>query len=242
MINTTRIEIEPTKTHRPLNTLLYSIVPVCGFAVILVFAFFVYYRHKTPSLGRGAITVDEELHMCVPPSPDLIGHLPNVQFIEILSRGQYCTVWKANYLKETVAVKVISVHEKASWLAERDFYTNCNLNHDNILKFITAEIQIECQLEYWLITEYHEKGSLADYLKQNVISWNDFCKVTASVASGLAYLHSEMYRDKPCIAHRDVKSKNILVKKDLSCCIADFGLATKFEAGNTPGDTHGQVC
>ena len=146
VINTTRIEIEPTKIHRPLNTLLYSIVPVCGFAVILVFAFFVYYRHKTPSLGRGAITVDEELHMCVPPSPDLIGHLPNVQFIEILSRGQYCTVWKANYLKETVAVKVISVHEKASWLAERDFYTNCNLNHDNILSLSQQRPKLNASL------------------------------------------------------------------------------------------------
>ncbi len=28
-------------------------------------------------------------------------------------------------------------------------------------------------------------------------------------------------------AHRDMKTKNILVKKDLSCCIADLGLAVK---------------
>jgi len=30
-------------------------------------------------------------------------------------------------------------------------------------------------------------------------------------------------------AHRDLKTKNILVKKDLSCCIADLGLAIKEE-------------
>ena len=29
------------------------------------------------------------------------------------------------------------------------------------------------------------------------------------------------------IAHRDIKSPNILVKKDFSCCIADLGLAVK---------------
>lgn len=38
---------------------------------------------------------------------------------------------------------------------------------------------------------------------------------------------------KVAIAHRDLKTKNILVKKDLSCCIADLGLAVK-EVRNRP--------
>lgn len=33
---------------------------------------------------------------------------------------------------------------------------------------------------------------------------------------------------KPAMAHRDIKSKNILVKKNGSCCIADLGLAVKY--------------
>ena len=36
---------------------------------------------------------------------------------------------------------------------------------------------------------------------------------------------------KPGIAHRDLKSKNILVKHDLSCVVADFGLAVLQETG-----------
>lgn len=33
---------------------------------------------------------------------------------------------------------------------------------------------------------------------------------------------------KPAMAHRDIKTKNILVKKNGSCCIADLGLAVKY--------------
>lgn len=33
---------------------------------------------------------------------------------------------------------------------------------------------------------------------------------------------------KPAMAHRDIKSKNILVKRDGSCCIADLGLAVRY--------------
>lgn len=35
---------------------------------------------------------------------------------------------------------------------------------------------------------------------------------------------------KPGIAHRDLKSKNILVKKNGMCAIADLGLAVRHDA------------
>lgn len=69
-----------------------------------------------------------------------------------------------------------------------------------------------------------------DYLKSNTLDVKALLKLAYSSMSGLCHLHTEIYgtQGKPAIAHRDLKSKNILVKKNGSCCIADLGLAVKF--------------
>jgi serine/threonine protein kinase len=64
------------------------------------------------------------------------------------------------------------------------------------------------------------------------------------MVEGLTFLHEEcppkgsVKEQKPSIAHRDFKSKNVLIKNDMTACIADFGLAMELEE---IGDTHGQV-
>lgn len=81
-----------------------------------------------------------------------------------------------------------------------------------------------------LITDYHEHGSLYDHLQSHVLDPPSLLLMASSIASGLSHLHTEIFgtRGKPAIAHRDIKSKNILVKRNGECCIADFGLAVKY--------------
>ena len=143
--------------------------------------------------------------------------------------------------------KLLKFQDKESWLREKDIYSLPQMNHPNILHYIGVEKHGENLLtEFWLISEFHERGSLCDYLKANLITWQELCKIGEGIARGLMYIHEEIPATKcdalkPSIAHRDFKSKNVLLKKDLTACVADFGLALIFHPGQAPGDTHGQV-
>lgn len=53
-------------------------------------------------------------------------------------------------------------------------------------------------------------------------SWPTRSKICIGVARGLAFLHEEV---RPYIVHRDIKASNILLDKDLTPKISDFGLA-----------------
>ncbi|KAF0028645.1 hypothetical protein F2P81_019732 [Scophthalmus maximus] len=100
--------------------------------------------------------------------------------------------------------------------------------------------------EHVAVKIFPAQGSLSDFLKGNVVSWTELCHVAETMACGLAYLHEDVPRHrgegpKPAIAHRDFKSKNIMLRSDLTAIIGDFGLAVLFEPGTPPGETHGQV-
>ena len=70
--------------------------------------------------------------------------------------------------------------------------------------------------QLWLVTDYLERGSLYDYLQLVTLDVESMLKMAVSIASGLAHLHIEIVgtQGKPAIAHRDLKTKNILVKRN----------------------------
>ena len=148
----------------------------------------------------------------------------------LIGRGRYGQVWRGYYKGEDVAVKVFQSIEETSWLHEVDIYNKCGLRHPNILRFIAADrSDAGMFIENWLIAEYCENGNLYDYLQCYVLAEATVVAMAGDIASGLVFIHSVITgtEGKASIAHRDLKSRNILVKKDLSLVIGDFGLAIR---------------
>ncbi|XP_022103298.1 activin receptor type-1-like isoform X2 [Acanthaster planci] len=151
-----------------------------------------------------------------------------ITLVEQVGKGRFGEVWRGNWQGENVAVKIFNSIDEKSWFRETEIYNTVMLRHDNILGFIASDMtsRNSCT-QLWLITHYHEFGSLYDYLNRNILDPKMAIRLALSAASGLVHLHTEICcnNSKLAIAHRDIKSKNILVKENHTCCIADLGLA-----------------
>lgn len=181
-----------------------------------------------------------------------------IQLCCVIGKGRFGEVWRGRWRGENVAVKIFSSREECSWFREAEIYQTVMLRHENILGFIAADnkgiinliftvlkkvylfkfclfffffftIDNGTWTQLWLVTDYHENGSLFDYLTTHTVDSKTMLTMALSIATGLAHLHMDIVgtRGKPAIAHRDLKSKNILVKSNLSCAIGDLGLAVR---------------
>ncbi|XP_072020591.1 TGF-beta receptor type-2-like [Amphiura filiformis] len=161
----------------------------------------------------------------------------------VIGRGRFGAVWKAHHKhgdgKTHLAVKVFQDFDSASWNVEKELFTDesVTLHHDNVIEFIAAEVRRvgydQQNKQFWLVTKYYPKGSLQDYLTARTTTWHELCRLSGSAARGLAHLHADVYGShglhKIPVAHRDLKSSNVLVKDNGECVIADFGLAIKLD-------------
>ncbi|KAK7809655.1 hypothetical protein U0070_010451 [Myodes glareolus] len=163
-----------------------------------------------------------------------------VALVECVGKGRYGEVWRGSWHGESVAVKIFSSRDEQSWFRETEIYNTVLLRHDNILgkkgtRFIASDMTSRnSSTQLWLITHYHEHGSLYDFLQRQTLEPQLALRLAVSAACGLAHLHVEIFgtQGKPAIAHRDLKSRNVLVKSNLQCCIADLGLAVMHSQGS----------
>lgn len=151
-----------------------------------------------------------------------------IDFTHLLGQGRFGTVYLAKFRGENVAAKVFHAFGEASWRRETDIYQSVVMRHDNIMGFVASDIDAVGQR--MLITHYHESGSLRDLLQEQSLTQTQFVSLAHSLAAGLTHLHTEISGScgKPGIAHGDLTSKHILVKRDMRCAIADFGMAVKY--------------
>lgn len=236
---------------------LISLVPLLVIAIAVIFVFYCYRIQRRRKLNKAWENAKSRKHkdcsdVCAMLDDDRsdisstcannINHNTELLPIELdtlVGKGRFAEVYKAKLKQntseqfETVAVKIFSYEEYASWKTEKDIFSDINLKHENILQFLTAEERkTDLGKQYWLITAFHSRGNLQEYLMKHIISWEDLWKLGGSLARGIAHLHSDHTpcgRPKTPIVHRDLKSSNILVKNDLTCCLCDFGLSLRLD-------------
>lgn len=156
----------------------------------------------------------------------------DIKLSERIANGGYGHVYRALWKDKEVAVKVVSDRNETSWKKEQDIFESCMLCDDNIVKFFAVDQHplIYGEIELWIVLEYCHQGSLCDFLRKRTVSFAECRSILLGIASGLAFLHMEFEtggKSKPGIAHRDLKTRNILMRTDGSCCITDFGLSVK---------------
>ncbi|XP_051735641.1 serine/threonine-protein kinase receptor R3 isoform X2 [Ctenopharyngodon idella] len=158
-----------------------------------------------------------------------------ISLVQCVGKGRYGEVWRGTWMGESVAVKIFSSRDEQSWFRETEIYNTVQLRHENILGFIASDMTSKnSSTQLWLVTHFHELGSLYDFLQHNILDPEGCLRMCLSIASGLVHLHTEILstQGKPAIAHRDLKSRNILVKRNGQCCIADLGLAVIHSQSN----------
>jgi eukaryotic-like serine/threonine-protein kinase len=139
-----------------------------------------------------------------------------------LGRGGMATVYLAQDLRHDrpVALKVL-LPELASTLGperfQREIRLAARLQHPHIL---TVHDSGETAGQLWFTMPFVEGESLRDRLRrERQIPIDDALRIATEAARGLDYAHQHG------IVHRDIKPENILLTRDGSTLVADFGIA-----------------
>ena len=154
-------------------------------------------------------------------------HLGPFELLRKLGSGAMGTVFQARdpEANRTVALKVLpsDLAKDEEFLArfKREVKSLGALNHPNIVAFHGAG---QAGGYWYLSMEYVDGESLSARLKREVrLPEAEALRIAHAVALALAHAHAQT------LIHRDIKPENILLAKDGTVKVTDFGLAKSQE-------------
>lgn len=198
------------------------------------------FRKKVASPSKQTIDIEEEVsgvqNVKLYTYKELSIATENFRPANKIGEGGFGSVYKGSLKDGTVAaIKVLSAESSQG---VREFLTEItvisDIEHENLVKLHGCCVEGSHRI---LVYGYLENNSLAAQTllggRRSGIqfNWNTRTKICIGVARGLAFLHEEV---QPHIVHRDIKASNVLLDKDLTPKISDFGLAKLF----APSLTH----
>ncbi|KAF5195571.1 Serine/threonine-protein kinase EDR1 [Thalictrum thalictroides] len=142
---------------------------------------------------------------------------------EQIGQGSCGTVYHGLWYGSDVAVKVFSQQEYSDDVIlnfRQEVSLMKRLRHPNIILFMGAVTSPE---RLCIVTEFLPRGSLFRLLQRSTtkLDWRRRVHMALDIARGMNYLH----HCNPPIIHRDLKSSNLLVDKNWTVKVGDFGLS-----------------
>jgi serine/threonine protein kinase len=149
---------------------------------------------------------------------------------EKLGQGGMATVYRAYHanLDRYVAIKVLhpAFKEDPTFLArfQREAQIVAKLEHPNIVPIYDYS---EHNGEPYLVMKFIDGVTLKARLADQPLTLDETLRIMTTMGEALSYAHEQG------VLHRDVKPSNILLEKNVTPYLADFGLARMASAGES---------
>jgi serine/threonine-protein kinase len=153
------------------------------------------------------------------------------EILEILGTGGMAVVYKArcHRLNRLVAIKILKDEFARDEEFRRRFHAEgeavAMLSHSNIVQVYDVSSTDSAN---YIVMELVSGISLRQYMeKKGVLNWKETLHFAMQIAKGLEHAHSRG------IVHRDIKPHNVMVLKNGSVKVMDFGIARVMSKSNT---------
>ncbi|XP_066901865.1 testis-specific serine/threonine-protein kinase 4 isoform X2 [Halyomorpha halys] len=145
------------------------------------------------------------------------------EMMKKIGHGSFAKVWKAKSfrLKKDVAVKIIAKPLASTEYVERflprELAIIQKLKHKNLIRFFEV---IETWHSVYIVMDLAEKGTIADLIeRKKFIPENQSRRFYTQLLDVVEYCHLNG------IVHRDIKCENLLLDREGTLLLTDFGFA-----------------